>query len=148
MLVPSIIGNNLFDDWFSFPDFARFGRPESRPYDRHPVRIMKTDVHEHDDRYDMDIELPGYAKDEIELSLDNGYLSVKAAKDSENKETDDNGVLIRRERYCGSVQRSFYVGDSVTEDDIKARFENGILNLSIQKPVEKIPEKKTIYIEG
>lgn len=148
MLVPSIWNNNLFDDWFDFPDFGNLDKVENKLYGKHAARLMKTDVHEHDDHYEMDIELPGFKKEEIELELNNGYLSVKASKGLDEEDKDKHGVLIRQERYAGSMQRSFYVGDNITEEDIKARFEHGILNLSIPKQAAKIPEKKTILIEG
>lgn len=148
MLVPSILGNNLFDDWFEFPFFANIERGGNRPYGRPAGRFMKTDIHEHDDSYEMGIELPGFKKEDLELELNNGYLSVKANKAEKNEETDDHGVLIRQERYAGTMQRSFYVGNDITEEDIKAKFENGILSLSIPKQTAKIPEKKTILIEG
>ena len=110
---------------------------------------MKTDIKEHDGGYELDIDLPGFKKDEITIDLDNGYLTISAAKGLDKDEQDKKGKYIRRERYAGAVQRSFYVGDAVTEEDVKAKFEDGILRLSIPKKDAKAVEtKKTIAIEG
>lgn len=149
MLVPSIFGENLFDDWFVFPEFKDLDKAEHKLYGRHAERLMKTDVHEHDDHYEMDIDLPGFTKEEISLELNNGYLLVSATKGYDDEEKNKKGVLIRQERYSGSMQRSFYVGDNVKEEDIKAKFEHGVLKLSVPKQDQKaVPEKKTILIEG
>ncbi len=143
MLLPSIFGEDLLDDWMDF------GNVERKLYGRHAANVMKTDVHEHDEGYELDIDLPGFKKDEIKLSLDNGYLSVSAAKSLDKDKKNIKGKIIRQERYAGSMQRSFYVGDALTETDIKARFEDGVLKLSIpKKEPEKLPETKTIAIEG
>ena len=143
MLLPSIFGESLLDDWMDF------GNVERKLYGRHAANVMKTDVHEHDEGYELDIDLPGFKKDEIKLSLENGYLSVNAAKSLDKDKKNIKGKIIRQERYAGSMQRSFYVGDTVTETDIKAKFEDGVLKLSIpKKEPEKIPETKTIAIEG
>ena len=110
---------------------------------------MKTDVHEHDDHYEVDIDLPGFKKDEITLSLERGYLTVTAAKGLNQEQEDNKGRIIRQERYAGTMQRSFYVGDTLTEKDITAKLEHGVLMLSVPKvEARKIPEKKTIMIEG
>ncbi len=148
MLLPSIFGENLFDDWMDFPrmDFPDIDR---KLYGKHAANVMKTDVHEHDDGYEMDIDLPGFKKDEINLSLENGYLTVSAAKGLDKEKKDKKGKIIRQERYAGSSQRSFYVGEAITEEDVKARFEDGVLKLSIpKKDAKKVPEKKLIAIEG
>ncbi|MCR4778393.1 MAG: Hsp20/alpha crystallin family protein [Lachnospiraceae bacterium] len=126
-----------------FPDIDR------KLYGKHASNMMKTDVHEHDNAYEMDIDLPGFKKEEIDLSLDNGYLIVSAAKGIDKESKDNKGKLIRQERYSGSMQRSFYIGDNVTEDEIKAKFENGVLRLNIpKKDAKKVAEKKLIAIEG
>ena len=154
MLLPSIFGENLLDDWMmDFPrmDFPRqdFADVDRKLYGKHAANVMKTDVHEHDEGYEVDIDLPGFKKDEISLDLENGYLSVSAAKGIEKDDKDKKGRLIRQERYSGAMQRSFFVGDAITEEDIKAKFEDGVLRLSIpKKEAPKIPEKKTIAIEG
>lgn len=107
---------------------------------------MKTDVKETDEGYEVDVDLPGFHKDEIKLDLNNGYLTISTEK-SLNKE--NKGKMLRQERYVGTMQRSFYVGESITEDDIKAKFENGVLSLMIpKKEAPKVPEKKQILIEG
>ncbi|MCR5001481.1 MAG: Hsp20/alpha crystallin family protein [Lachnospiraceae bacterium] len=143
MLLPSIFGESLLDDWMDF------GNVERKLYGRHAANVMKTDVHEHDEGYELDIDLPGFKKDEIKLSLDNGYLSVSAAKSLDKDKKNIKGKIIRQERFAGSMQRSFYVGDTLTETDIKAKFEDGVLKLSIpKKEPEKLPEAKTIAIEG
>ena len=143
MLLPSIFGENLLDDWMDF------GNVEKKLYGRHAANVMKTDVHEHDEGYELDIDLPGFKKDEIKLSLESGYLSVSAAKSLDKDKKNIKGRVIRQERYAGSMQRSFYVGEEVTETDIKAKFEDGVLKLSIpKKEPEKIETAKTIAIEG
>ena len=156
MLMPSIFRENLFDDWFDFPDFRDLDRTERKLYGRHADRLMKTDVHEHEDHYEVDIDLPGFAKDEITIELKDGYLTVSAAKGLDKDENDKKGKLIRQERYAGAMQRSFYVGEELTdvgeeltEEDVKASFKHGVLSLNIPKKEAKaVPEKKTIMIEG
>ena len=150
MLMPSLFGENLFDEFFEdFPMPREFRNIDRRLYGKNAAREMKTDVHEHEDHYEVDIDLPGFRKDEITLSLENGYLTVNAAKGMDKDEKDKKGKLIRQERYAGSLQRSFYVGDSLTETDVTARFENGVLSLGIPKQeARKVPEKKVIMIEG
>ncbi len=147
MLMPSILGENLFDDdWMDFPfDRDFWGRTNNKT----TKNLMKTDIREHDAGYELDIDLPGFKKDEIKAELENGYLTISATKGANNDEQDKKGKYIRRERYAGTMQRSFYVGDDVTQEDIKAKFENGILRLSIPKKDAKAVEtKKTIAIEG
>ena len=148
-MLPSIFGENLFDDWFGFPGFPELRDIDRKLYGRHAAHEMRTDVHEHDDHYEVDIDLPGFAKDEIALHLENGYLTVSATKGLDKDHTDKKGKLIRQERYAGSLQRSFYVGDSLTAEEIKAKYENGVLKLEIPKQeAKKLPEHKTIEIEG
>ena len=137
------------DDWMAFPPMPDFSDIDRKLYGKNASHVMKTDVHEDDAGYTLDIDLPGFKKEEIALDLENGYLTVQAAKQHEDKEKDKNGSCIRRERFAGSMQRSFYVGDAVTEEDVKARFENGVLDLFIpKKQAQEIPAKKTIMIEG
>ena len=150
MMMPSIFGENLFDDdWMDFP-FDRFDRGRKNPlYGKHAKNMMKTDIREHEEGYELDIDLPGFKKDEINVQLDNGYLTISAAKGLDKDEQDKKGKYIRKERYAGAMQRSFYVGDAVTQEDVKAKFEDGILRLSIPKKDAKAVEtKKTIAIEG
>ena len=148
MLLPSIFGEDLLDDWMEFPrmDFPDIDR---KLYGKHAANVMKTDVHEHDDAYEVDIDLPGFKKDEIKISLDNGYLTVAAAKALDNDKKTLTGKVIRKERYSGSMQRSFYVGENITDSEVKAKFEDGVLKLTVpKKETEKVPEKKLIAIEG
>ena len=148
MLMPSIFGENLFDDdWFDF-DRDFWGR-KNPLYGKNAKNIMKTDIREHDTGYELDVDLPGFKKDEINIELENGYLTISAAKGLDKDEQDKKGKYIRKERYAGAMQRSFYVGDAVTQEEIKAKFEDGILKLSIPKKDAKAVEtKKTIAIEG
>ncbi len=150
MLMPSIFAENLFDEFFDdFPMPREFRNIDRRLYGKNAAREMKTDVHEHEDHYEVDIDLPGFKKDEITLSLENGYLTVSAAKGVDKDEKTKKGKVIRQERYAGALQRSFYVGDALTEKDITARFENGVLSLNVPKQeARKLPEKKVIMIEG
>ncbi len=150
MLYPSIFSENLFDDLmnFDFPAFPDFSDVDKKLYGKHAGHLMKTDVKEHEDQYEVDIDLPGFKKDEIKLDLENGYLTVSAAKGLDKDEKDQKGKLIRQERYAGSMQRSFFVGEEVTTEDIKAKYENGVLKLNVpKKEAKKLPEKKTILIE-
>ena len=130
MLMPSIFGENLFND-----DWMDFGFPEvdKALYGKHASHEMKTDVKETDSGYEVDIDLPGFKKDEINVQLDNGYLSISAAKGLDKEEKNKEGKYIRKERYAGAMSRSFYVGDALTQEDIKAKYESGILRLSIPK---------------
>ena len=148
MLMPSIFGESLFDDWFD--DFDRqMQHMDRRLYGRNAKREMKTDVREKEDGYEIDMDLPGFKKDQVELTLENGYLTVTANKGFDKDEKDKQGRMIRQERYAGSMQRSFYVGDNMTEEDVKAHFEDGVLHLNLpKKDARKVPEKKTICIEG
>ena len=146
MLMPSIFGENLFnDDWMNFG----FPEVEKALYGKHASHEMKTDVRETDSGYEVDIDLPGFKKEEINIQLDNGYLSISAAKGLDKDEQDKEGKYIRKERYAGSMSRSFYVGNAITQDDIKAKYESGILRLSVpKKAAEEIEGAKRIAIEG
>ena len=151
MLYPSILSENLFDDWMdlNFPTFRELDSIDRKLYGKNAARMMKTDVREHDDQYEVDIDLPGFKKEEITLGVENGYLTVSAAKGLDKDEKTEKGKLIRQERYAGAMQRSFWVGEDLTEEDIKAKFEDGVLKLLVPKKEAKIvPEKKTILIEG
>ncbi|MCH5272104.1 MAG: Hsp20/alpha crystallin family protein [Lachnospiraceae bacterium] len=147
MLMPSIFGESLFDDFFG--DFARPVRRSAR-YSTPTTSVMRTDIKESDTGYELDIDLPGYKKEDVKAELKDGYLTVSAETRQNNDEQDDNGKYIRRERYYGTCSRSFYVGEEVTQDDIRARFEDGILKLSVPKkePQPKVEESKYIRIEG
>ena len=144
MLMPSIFRDNLFDDFMTNPwrmDF--FSTPTSGK------QLMSTDVKEQDGTYELDIELPGYKKEDVHAELNNGYLTISASKNENKDEKDEKGNYIRRERYSGSCSRSFYVGEQVKQEEIRAKFEDGILKLVVPKEdKKKIEEKKYISIEG
>ena len=154
MLMPSIFSDNLFDDFmndFPFFDDRDTRKAEKKLYGRHGRNLMKTDIKESDSGYELEMELPVFKKDQIKVSLENGCLTVSAAKgldqDEQEKET---GRYIRRERYAGACERSFYVGEDLTQEDIKGEFKHGILRLFVPKKEVKpaVPEKKYIAIEG
>ena len=147
MLVPSIFGDRFFDERFDLAPFGGFYRTDNRAHVRRPAELMKTDIRENENGYELSIELPGFSKDDISVELSGGYLTVNAKKESGNDETNDRGELIRRERFLGSMKRSYYVGSNVKEDDIRAKFDQCILTLSVPKPGTQLPEKKTILIE-
>ncbi|MEJ8734363.1 Hsp20/alpha crystallin family protein [Mediterraneibacter sp. ICN-202921] len=150
MMMPSIFGENLFDDdWMSFPFESDFWGKRNPLYGKNAKNMMKTDIREHDQGYEIDIDLPGFKKEEISAQLEDGYLTISASKGLDKEEEDQKGKYIRKERYAGAMQRSFYVGTALTQEDIKAKYENGILRLSIPKKDEKAVEtKKHIAIEG
>ena len=159
LYTPMIFGESLMDDWFD--DFDRdfkamdkefnrsFGR-RNPLFGRHAKNLMKTDVREHDDSYEVDIDLPGFKKDEVNIELTDGYFVVAAEKGLDKEHKDKAGKLIRQERYSGSMTRSFYVGDAVKQEDIKAKMEHGVLKLTVPKVENKpaVEEKKYIAIEG
>ena len=161
MLMPSIFGENLFDEWMDFPfgkdlseefrrDFNRdfFGK-RNPLYGKNEKKLMKTDVRETDNTYELDIDLPGFKKEEVSAKLENGYLTISASKGLNKDEKDKEGNYIRRERYTGQCARSFYVGEGVRQEDIHAKFEDSILKLSIPKEVKnQIEESNYIAIEG
>ena len=149
MLMPSIFGENLFDEMMDFPWEREFFGRRNPLYGKNEKNLMKTDVKETDNSYELDIDLPGFKKNEVSASLENGYLTISAAKGLDKDQKDKEGKYIRRERYAGSCSRSFYVGDAVTESDIHAKFEDGILKLSVAKKDPQVEEKKgRIAIEG
>ena len=143
MLMPSIFGENLFDDFF---DFARPSREVAR-YNAPGNGMMRTDVKECDSGYELDIDLPGYKKENVTAELKDGYLMIRAENKTDKEEKDEDGKYIRRERYYGSCSRSFYVGDGVTQEDIKAKFEDGILKISVPKKEVKPETEETKYIQ-
>ena len=140
MLVPDMFRRNVFDDFFDFP---------AMPARQQTASIMKTDVREHEHGYELDVDLPGIKKEDVKVKLDDGYLTITATSAQNNDEKDKKGNYIRRERFSGSYSRSFYVGDEVKETDIKAKYDNGVLQLSIPKieAKPKKPEIKYIAIE-
>ena len=147
-MLPSIFRDNLFDDMFDFDFDREFDRMMRPLYGKHAQNMMKTDVRETDNSYELDIDLPGFKKDEIKVELDNGYLSISAAKGLDKDEEKKDGKYIRRERYAGSMNRTFYVGSQLTQQDIQAKFEDGILKISVpKKDVQQIEQNKYIAIE-
>lgn len=151
MLMPSIFGENLFDDFFDFPDFPDFEKMErqmgKKLYGRHAKNLMKVDIKDKDSEYEMLIDLPGFKKDEISARLQDGYLTISAEKGlSQDEQEEETGRYIRRERYAGACQRSFYVGEEVKQEDIKAEFKHGILKLVIPKSSPRIEKKDNQYI--
>ena len=140
MLMPSIFNDNLFDDFFDFnyPTFR---------YDT--TELMKTDIKETDNGYEVTMNLPGVKKEDVKAELKDGYLTIQASSNTSKDEKDNDGRYIRRERYAGTCSRSFYVGDAVAQEDIKAKFENGTLTLDIPKKDAKpaVEQKKYISIE-
>ena len=153
MMMPSIFGENLFDDFmndftddFAFPTFANV---DKELYGKHAKNLMKTDVKDTENGYEVDIDLPGFKKDEIQMKLEDGMLKISAAKGLDKDEKDKKGKYVRRERYAGSMSRSFYVGDNVTVEDIHPKYENGILSFNVPKEQKKIePKSQYIAIEG
>lgn len=145
-MLPSIFGENLFDEFFNNP----FGMASSTPaeealYGKHARNLMKTDVREKADSYELDIDLPGFKKDEITVDLKNGCLTISASKGLDKDE--QNSKYIRRERYAGVCSRSFYVGNSIRPEDIGAKYEDGILKLSVPKAVKReLPESTSVAI--
>ena len=146
-MLPSIFGENLFDDFFGDP-FGMMPRGRDPLYGKHAKNLMRTDVRETEDTYELDVDLPGFKKDEIHIELKNGYLTISAAKGLDKDEKTSEGKYIRQERYTGACSRSFYVGEDVEAGEVAARFENGILQLSIPKKEHKqLPKNSTIQIQ-
>ena len=148
MLMPSIFGEDLFDEFMK--DFPFYDdKAERKLYGRRGRNLMKTDIKETDEGFELEIDLPGFKKEEVKASLENGYLTITAEKGLD-EEKEEKGRYIRRERYSGICERTFYVGEAVTENDIKGEFKHGILKLFVPKIVEKpeVEEKKYIAIEG
>jgi len=141
MLMPSIFNDSFFnDDFFDFPKSL-----ESR-YGRSAKEVMKTDVLEDENGYECLVDLPGFTKDDVKISLEDGVMTIEAAKESKNDEDAKN--FIRRERYFGKFSRSYYVGEGLNVEDIKAKFENGVLDLYVPKvDASKVETKKYIAIE-
>ena len=149
MYMPSIFGESLFDDMFPFDD-SFFTSKKNPLYGKNASRVMKTDIKENEGSYELDIDLPGFKKDEITAELKDGYMTISAAKGLDQDEQEkDTGRYLRRERYAGACQRAFYVGEDITEEDIKASFEHGILTMFVPKKEAKpaVEQKKYIAIE-
>ena len=145
-MLPSIFGEDLFDDFFNDP-FGMMNVSEGRSplYGKHAKNLMKTDIRETDTSYELDIDLPGFKKDEVSIDLKDGYLTISAAKGLDKDAEDKKGKYIRQERYAGACSRSFYVGWDVEPDEISAKFESGILQISVPKETRK-PEVKSTSV--
>ena len=147
-MLPSIFSENLFDDFFG-DDWMRFPVWSGRDplYGKHAKNLMKTDVRETEHTYEVDVDLPGFKKDEIKVDLKDGYLTISAAKGLDKDEKDKEGKYIRQERYAGACSRSFYVGNVETKD-VSAKYEDGILKISLPKEAKKeLPASSAIAIE-
>lgn len=148
-MMPSIFGENLFDELFD-DDFPMIPMRSIRNplYGKNAKNLMKTDVRETDDTYELDVDLPGFKKDEVQLDLKDGYLTISAAKGLDKDQEDKKGKYIRQERYAGACSRSFFVGGGIEPRDVSAKFEDGILRVSLPKQVKKeLPRTSTIAIE-
>lgn len=148
-MLPIIFGENLFDDVLDDPfDLAGLRSVRNALYGKHAKAIMKTDVRETDNGYEVDVDLPGFKKDEVKVDLKDGYLTISAAKGLDKDEQNKKGRYIRQERYAGQCSRSFYVGDAVKPEDVKAHFEDGILKLTLPKAArQQLPAENTISID-
>jgi len=150
MLLPDVFGKGFFDDFMDDP-WDRFFRtaPAARAAEQPAARGMRTDIREIENAYEIAMDLPGFKKEDVTAELHDGYLTVSASRNESNEEKDEKGNYIRRERYSGSYKRSFFVGKDVEQEDIHAKFEDGVLKLEIPKDVpKKVEEKKVITIEG
>ena len=148
-MLPSIFGESLFDDWFDFPFRGFESDVDHKLYGKHAARVMKTDLKDHGDGYELSVDLPGFKKEQIELQLQSGYLTITATKGVEHDDKDKKGTLLHQERFSGTMARSFYIGENIREEDVKARFEDGVLILDFpkEKPVS-LPERRQIQIQG
>ena len=149
MLMSGLFGEDLFDDFWGFPTQRELASIDKHLYGKNARNLMKTDVHETDTDYEMDVDLPGFKKDQINVNLEDGYLTISASKDHDQEKKDKHGKIIRQERFAGSMQRSFYVGEGVKTEDVKAKFEDGVLRLCVpKKELKALPGNNTIAIEG
>ena len=147
-MLPSIFGENMFDDFFSDPFGMMVPQTRDALYGKHAKNLMKTDIRETDTSYELDIDLPGFKKDEVSIDLKDGYLTISAAKGVDKDAEDKKGKYIRQERYAGACSRSFYVGDAVEPEDVSAKFEDGILTISVPKNAKKqLPKNSAISIQ-
>ena len=149
--LPTVFGENLMDvfDDFDRSFFRGLGNVDHALYGKRAQNMMKTDVRETDEGYEVDVDLPGFKKDEIRLELNQGYLTISAEKTLKKDNEDTKGRILRQERYAGMMQRSFFVGEYLKEEDVKASYDSGVLHILIpKKEAHKAPEKKTILIEG
>lgn len=149
-MLPTVFHNGLFDDLFYDPfDFVPGPMYQGRDplYGKHAKNIMKTDISENGDHYEMAVDLPGFKKEDVQLKLEDGYLTIAASKNMDRDEKDENDRYIRRERWSGQCSRSFYVGDAIRPQDVSAKFEDGILRLTLPKAAQELPQNNLIEIE-
>ena len=152
-MLPTVFGENLFDDFFDDAFLAPVFLTRNPLYGKHAAHVMKTDIREKDGSYELDVDLPGFKKDEVQLNLENGYLTISAEKslnrdEKEEGKEKDEGRYLRRERYSGQCSRSFYVGDALQPSDLSATFEDGILRISMPKSApQQLPAKTTVEIK-
>ena len=148
MYMPSIFGESLFDDMFPFDD-SFFTSKKNPLYGKNASRVMKTDIKENEGSYELDIDLPGFKKEDVKIQLKDGYLNIQATREEKKDEKDGKGKYVRRERYTGTCNRSFYIGKSIKHEDIHAKYDNGILHLTFPKEETKkeVEEKKFIAID-
>ena len=145
MLMPSIFGEDLFDDFMGYPA----GRQTAANAYPQVKDMMKTDIRDVDGNYELDIDLPGFKKEDVKIQLKDGYLNIQATREEKKDEKDEKGKYVRRERYTGTCNRSFYVGPNIKHEDIHAKYENGILHVTFPKEETKkeVEEKKFIAID-
>ena len=150
MMTPALFGESLLDDFFGFPFRRSYAAPWFGESEKRTAGLMRTDVKEQEDKYFVTMDLPGFKKEDVKGELKDGYLTITASMNSEDGEKDENGRFLRRERYSGTCSRSFYVGKDVTQEEIRAKFEDGVLRLEIPKKEAKPVEEKSrfIAIEG
>ena len=148
MMMHNYVGDNLFDeDWADTPLMREYFGKGNFLYGKHAKHLLRTDVRETEDAIEADIDLPGFKKDEIQVHLENGYLTVSAEKHADKQA--GKGKYLRQERYSGTVSRTFYVGDALKPDDVKAKYEDGVLVVSLSKKApEAIEQRSQIAIEG
>jgi len=148
MLMSGLFGEDLFDDLWGVPA-RELANIDKRLYGKNAGSLMKTDVNETETDYELEMELPGFKKDQINVKLEDGYLTISANKEKDTEKKDRHGKVIRQERYSGAMQRSFFVGDAVKVEDVKAKFEDGVLMLCIpKKEMKSLPGNNNIAIEG
>ena len=146
-MLPSLFGESLFDRFFDDSLEKEFFGTHNPLYGKHAKNLMKTDVRETEGTYELDVDLPGFTKDEVNVELKNGYLTIQASKGLDKEQSDKKGKYIRQERYAGACSRTFYVGEDVEPEDVTAKFENGILQLSIPKAAKKqLPKNTSVTI--
>lgn len=133
MLVPTT--RSMLNSFMSDPFDAFFGTPTHRT--TVPPTMMRTDIKETDTAFELAIDLPGFAKEDVAVDLKDGYLTINAKTAKETEDKDEKGTYVRKERFSGTCSRTFYVGEDIEEDDVKAKFENGVLTIDVPKKQEQ-----------